>query len=77
MSVYTVYGSQNEFVERVTRVSILRMRSLGQSRPLRQNAVFAVDPICKGSNSGHCFRHALFEPEQVCSHRLVRCCSEC
>ena len=33
-SVYNVYGSQNEFVERVTRVFILRMGSLGQSRPL-------------------------------------------
>ena len=30
-SVYNVYGSQNEFVERVTRVFILRMRSLGQN----------------------------------------------
>ena len=33
MPVYNVYGSQNEFVERVTRVFILRMRSLGQNRP--------------------------------------------
>ena len=30
MSVYNVYGSQNEFVEQVTRVFILRMRSLGK-----------------------------------------------
>ena len=29
--VYNVYGSQNELVERVTRVFILRMRSPGQS----------------------------------------------
>ena len=27
-SVYNVYGSQNEFVERVTRVFILHMRSI-------------------------------------------------
>ena len=33
-SVYNVYGSQNEFVERVTSVFILRMRNLGQNRPL-------------------------------------------
>ena len=39
-SVYNVYGSQNEFVERVTRVFILL--SLGQNRPLRRNTVFAV-----------------------------------
>ena len=31
--VYYVYGSQNEFVERVTRPFILRMRSLGQNGP--------------------------------------------
>ena len=37
-----VYGSQNEFVEHVTRVFILRMRSLGQNGPLRRNTVFAV-----------------------------------
>ena len=30
-----VYGRQNEFVERVTRVFILRMRSFGQIGPLR------------------------------------------
>ena len=41
-SVYNVYGSQNEFVERVTRVFILCMRSLGQNGPLRRNTVFAV-----------------------------------
>ena len=29
MSVYYVYGSQNEFVEHVTRIVILRMRNLG------------------------------------------------
>ena len=29
MSVYNVYESQNKFVERVTKVVILRMRSLG------------------------------------------------
>ena len=34
--VYNVYGSQNEFVKRVTRVFILRRRSLGQSRPLQR-----------------------------------------
>ena len=42
MSVYNVYGSQNEFVERVTRVFILRMRNLGQNGPLRRITVFAV-----------------------------------
>ena len=41
-SVYNVYGSQNEFVECVTRIFILRMRSLGQNGPLRQITVFAV-----------------------------------
>ena len=44
-SVYNVYGSQNEFVDSVTRVFILRMRSLGQNGPLRQDAVFAVARI--------------------------------
>ena len=43
--MYNVYGSQNEFVERVTRVFILCMRSLGQNGPLRQNTVFAVTRI--------------------------------
>ena len=33
-SVYNVYGSQNEFVERVRRALILHMRSLEQNRPL-------------------------------------------
>ena len=32
--MYNGYGSQNEFVERVTRVFILHMRSLGQNHPL-------------------------------------------
>ena len=32
-SVYNVYGSQNEFVKRVTRVFILRKCSLGQNGP--------------------------------------------
>ena len=41
-SVYNVYGSQNEFVERITRVFILRMRSLGQNGPVRRNIVFTV-----------------------------------
>ena len=45
MSVYNVYGSQNEFVERVTRAFILRMRSLGQNGPLRRITVFAVARI--------------------------------
>ena len=45
MSVYHVYGSQNEFVERVTRVFILRMCSLGQNGPLRRDTVFAVARI--------------------------------
>ena len=40
-SVYNVSGSQNEFVERVTRPFILRMRSLGQIGPLRRITVFA------------------------------------
>ena len=41
-SVYNVYGSQNEYVERVTRIFILRMRSLGQNGTLRRITVFAV-----------------------------------
>ena len=44
-SVYNVYGSQNEFVERVTRLFILRMRSLGENGPLRRITVFAVARI--------------------------------
>ena len=44
-SVYNVYGSQNEFVECVTRVFILRMRSIGQNGPLRRNNVFVVARI--------------------------------
>ena len=47
MSVYNVYGSQNEFVDSVTRVLILRMCSLGQNGPLRRDAVFAVARIAK------------------------------
>ena len=43
--MYNVYGSQNEFVDSVTRVFILRMRSLGQNGPLRRDAVFAVARI--------------------------------
>ena len=45
MSVYNVYGSQNEFVERVTRVFIMRMHSIGQNGPLRRNNVFVVARI--------------------------------
>ena len=44
-SVYNVYGSQNEFVDSVTGVFILRMRSLGQNGPLRRDAVIAVARI--------------------------------
>ena len=40
--MYNVYGSQNEFVERVTREFFLRMRSLGQNGPLRRITVSAV-----------------------------------
>ena len=43
--VYNVYGSQNEFVERVTRVFILRMRSPGRNGPLQRKTVFAVASI--------------------------------
>ena len=46
-SVYNVYGSQNEFVKRITRVFILRMRSLEQNGPLRRNIVFAVASIAE------------------------------
>ena len=53
-SVYIVYGSQNEFVESVTQVFILRMllrmRSLGQNGPLRWSTVFAVVRIDDPSN---------------------------
>ena len=44
-SVYNVYGSQNEFVECVTRGFTLRMRSLGLNGPLRRKTVFAVARI--------------------------------
>ena len=40
-----VYGNQNEFVDSVTRVFILRICSLGQNGPLRRDAVFAVARI--------------------------------
>ena len=55
-SVYNVYESQNEFVERVTRVFILRMRSLGQNGPLRRITVFAVARIIlrRGSMGNVC-----------------------
>ena len=45
--MYNVYGSQNEFVDSVRRVFILRMRSLGQNGPLWRDAVFAVARIEK------------------------------
>ena len=46
-SVYNVNGSQNEFVERVTREFLLRMRmrSLGKNGPLRRVTVSAVARI--------------------------------
>ena len=44
-SVYNVYGSQNEFVKRVTRVFILHMRSLGQKSASTTYIVFAVARI--------------------------------
>ena len=44
-SVYNVYGSQNAFVESVTRAFILRMRSLEENCHLRWNRVFAVARI--------------------------------
>ena len=44
-SVYNVYGSQNEFAERVTWVFMLRMHSLGHNGPLRRITVFAVARI--------------------------------
>ena len=43
--VYNVYGSQNECVERVTRVFILRMRSLGQNGPLQWKTLCVVTSI--------------------------------
>ena len=43
--MYNVYGSQNDFVNSVTGVFILCMRSLGQNGPLRRDAVFAVARI--------------------------------
>ena len=44
-SVYDVYGSQNEFVERVTRIVILRIRNFGKNCPLWRNNVSAVARI--------------------------------
>ena len=46
--MYNVYGSQNDFVDHVTRAFILRMRSLGQNGPLRRDTVFAVARIYWG-----------------------------
>ena len=43
--MYNDYGSQNDFVDGVTRVFILRMRSLGQNGPLRRKIVFAAGRI--------------------------------
>ena len=45
MSVYNVYGSQNEFFEHFTRVVILRICSLGQNGPPQRNTIFAVARI--------------------------------
>ena len=47
-SVYNVDRNQNELVEHVTRVSILRIRRLWQNRPQRLNTVFAVARIIQG-----------------------------
>ena len=73
ISVYNVYGSQNEFVERVTRVFILHMRSLGQNRLLWRNTVFAVVGIkttcslCKGScpSFAKIVNRRVFNPNQA------------
>ena len=43
--MYNVYGSQNEFVKRITRVFILRMRSLGQNGPLQRKTISVVASI--------------------------------
>ena len=43
--MYNVYGRQKKFVERITRVFILRMRSLGKIGPLRRDTVFVVARI--------------------------------
>ena len=46
MFVYcNVHGSQSEFVERVTRVFILRMCSRGENGPLRRKTVCTVASI--------------------------------
>ena len=60
-SVYNVYGSQNEFVERITRAFILRMRSLGQNGPLRRITVFAVARIAQTGYLATIF-HILLTP---------------
>ena len=44
-SVYNIYGSQNEFVERVTIVFILACAVLGKIALFRKNTVFAVGSI--------------------------------
>ena len=52
-SMYNVCGSQNDFVERVTRVFILRVLRLGQDRPQRRKTVIAVarmDGECTWAN---------------------------
>ena len=52
--MYNVYGSQNKFVDSVTRAFIRRMRSLGQNGPLRRDAVFAVARISMQFNGRKC-----------------------
>ena len=47
--MYNVYGSQTEFVEHVTGVFILRMRSLGQKSPST-----TVHRICGSENCLGC-----------------------
>ena len=51
MSVHNIYGSQNEFVESVTRLFILRMHSLGQNRPLSTGHRICGRVNCNECNS--------------------------
>ena len=56
-SVYNVYGSQNEFVDSVTRVSFCACTVLGQNGPLRRDANICGSEIAKLSSANHksCF----------------------
>ena len=71
-SVYNVYGRKNEFVESVTRILILRMRSLGQNGPLRRSTVFAVARITCILQIVSCVVHYKMPLTQTCEKKKIK-----